>query len=72
MAKKSGHSVEKVAGIYGVNKSRIEAFLLTKGKKATDRIFGTDNNELARFFRNPQYHSRLRRRKGKLLRLLSL
>jgi hypothetical protein len=49
MAKKSGHSAEKVAGIYGVNKSRVEAFLIAKGKKATDRIFGPDNTELARF-----------------------
>lgn len=49
MAKKSGHSAEKVAGIYGVNKSRVEAFLISRGKKTSDRIFGPDNNELAKY-----------------------
>lgn len=49
MAKKSGHSVEKVASIYGVNKSRVEAFLISKGRKASDLIFGLDNNELANY-----------------------
>lgn len=49
MAKKSGHSVEKVASIYGVNKSRVEAFLISKGRKASDLIFGLDNNELAKY-----------------------
>ena len=49
MAKKSGHSAEKVAGIYGVNKSMVEAFLISRGKKTSDRIFGPDNNELAKY-----------------------
>ena len=49
MAKKPGHSAEKVAGIYGVNKSRVEAFLISKGRKSSDLIYGSDNSELARF-----------------------
>lgn len=49
MAKKSGHSAEKVAGIYGVNKSRVEAFLISIGRKSSDFIYGSDNSDLARF-----------------------
>ena len=70
MAKKSGHSVEKVAGIYGVNKSRIEAFLLTKGKKATDRIFGTDNNELARFISKSPVSLSAKKKKRKTVEIV--
>jgi len=43
MDKKKGHSVEKVAKVYGVNKSKIEAFLVSKGRKKSDNIFGPDN-----------------------------
>ena len=49
MDKKKGHSVEKVAKVYGVNKSKIEAFLVSKGRKKSDNIFGPDNTELAQF-----------------------